>query len=86
MAEDTPTKVIIDCSTGERQIVPLTAEEIAEREQMAAEAEAQRLAEEQAAADLRALKDSAKAKLIAGEPLTEEEASVLVIQEIDNGY
>lgn len=79
MAEDTPTKVIIDCSTGERQIVPLTAEEIAEREQMAAEAEAQRLAEEQAAADLRALKDSAKAKLIAGEPLTEEEASVLVI-------
>ena len=86
MAEDTPTKVIIDCSTGERQIVPLTAEEIAEREQMAAEAEAQRLAEEQAAADLQALKDSAKAKLIAGEPLTEEEASVLVIQEIDNGY
>ena len=86
MAEDTPTKVIIDCSTGERQIVPLTAEEIAEREQMAAEAEAQRLAEEQAAADLRALKDSAKAKLIAGEPLTEEEASVLVIQEVDNGY
>lgn len=85
MAEDTPTKVIIDCSTGERQIVPLTAEEIAEREQMAAEAEAQRLAEEQAAADLQALKDSAKAKLIAGEPLTEEEASVLVIQEIDNG-
>jgi hypothetical protein len=79
MAEDTPTKVIIDCSTGERQIVPLTAEEIAEREQMAAEAEAQRLAEEQAAADLQALKDSAKAKLIAGEPLTEEEASVLVI-------
>lgn len=76
---DTPTKVIIDCSTGERQIVPLTAEEIAEREQMAAEAEAQRLAEEQAAADLQALKDSAKAKLIAGEPLTEEEASVLVI-------
>lgn len=86
MAEDTPTKVIIDCSTGERQIVPLTAEEIAEREQMAAAAEAQRLAEEQAAADLQALKDSAKAKLIAGEPLTEEEASVLVIQEIDNGY
>lgn len=76
---DTPTKVIIDCSTGERQIVPLTAEEIAEREQMAAEAEAQRLAEEQAAADLQALKDSAKAKLIAGEPLTADEASVLVI-------
>jgi hypothetical protein len=79
MAEDTPTKVIVDCSTGERQIVPLTAEEIAEREQMAAAAEAQRLAEEQAAADLQALKDSAKAKLIAGEPLTAEEADTLVI-------
>jgi hypothetical protein len=28
---------------------------------------------------LNALKDSAKAKLVAGEPLTEEEASLLVI-------
>lgn len=76
---DTPTKVIVDCSTGERTIVELTAEEIAEREQMAAEAEAQRLAEEEAAAALQALKDSAKAKLIAGEPLTAEEADTLVI-------
>ena len=76
---DTPTKVIINCSTGERQVVPLTPEEIAERDQMAAEAEAQRLADEQAAADLQALKDSARAKLIAGEPLTAEEASVIVI-------
>lgn len=29
---DTPTKVIIDCSTGEQAIVPLTAEEIAQLE------------------------------------------------------
>ena len=28
---DTPTKLIVDCSTGERTIVELTAEEIAER-------------------------------------------------------
>ena len=76
---DTPTKVIVDCSTGERTIVELTAEEIAEREQMAAEAEAQRLAEEEAAAALQALKDSAKAKLVAGEPLTAEEADTLVL-------
>jgi hypothetical protein len=74
-----PTKLIVDCSTGERTVVELTAAEIAEREQMAQEAEAQRLAEEQAAADLQALKDSAKAKLIAGEPLTAEEAGVLVL-------
>ena len=76
---DTPTKLIVDCSTGERKTIPLTAAEIAEREQMAQEAEAQRLAEEQAAADLQALKDSAKAKLIAGEPLTAEEADTLVL-------
>ena len=78
MAE-TPTKVIVDCASGETTIVPLTAEEIAEREVMAAEAEAQRLAEEEAAAALQALKDSAKAKLIAGEALTAEEADVLVL-------
>jgi hypothetical protein len=29
---DTPSKVIVDCSTGESTIVPLTAEEIAQRE------------------------------------------------------
>lgn len=76
---DTPTKVIVDCASGETTVVPLTAEEIAEREQMAAEAEAQRLAEEEAAAALQALKDSAKAKLVAGEPLTAEEADTLVL-------
>ena len=75
---DTPTKLIVDCSTGERTIVELTAEEIAEREAMAAEAEAQRVAEEEAAAALQALKDSARAKLIAGEPLTAEEAGTVV--------
>ena len=75
----TPTKLIVNCSTGERTVVELTAAEIAEREQMAQEAEAQRLAEEQAAADLQALKDSAKAKLIAGDPLTAEEADTLVL-------
>ena len=76
---DTPTKVIVNCSTGERIVAPLTPEEIAEREQMAQEAEARRQAEEEAAAALQALKDSAKAKLVAGEPLTAEEADTLVI-------
>jgi hypothetical protein len=74
-----PTKVIINCSTGEREIVELTDAEIAEREAMAAQAEAERLereAEEQRIADLKA---SARAKLIAGEALTEEEASVIVL-------
>jgi hypothetical protein len=57
---DTPTKVIVDCSTGEETIVPLTAEEIAQLEadrvafeaaQVAAEAEAQAKAEAKAAAE-----------------------------------
>lgn len=73
------TKVVVDCSTGEQTIVPLTAEEIAQREADAAafaEAEAARVAAEEAKATLKA---SAKAKLIAGEPLTAEEAEVLVL-------
>ena len=76
---DRPTKLIVNCSTGERTVVPLTDEEIAEREARAAQAEADRLAQEQAEADLQALKDSAKAKLVAGEPLTAEEADTLVL-------
>jgi hypothetical protein len=60
---DTPTKVIVDCSTGESTIVPLTAEEIAQREtdRLAWEAqEADRLATEAAKAEAQA---SAVAKL-----------------------
>ena len=60
---DTPTKVIVDCATGESTIVPLTAEEIAQREtdRLAYEAqEAERLAAEEAK---EALKASANAKL-----------------------
>ena len=79
---DTPVKVVVDLSQpkGQREsIVPLTAEEIAERDARAAQA-AQDEADRQAAADaLQALKDSAKAKLIAGDPLTAEEADTLVI-------
>lgn len=79
MPTETPMKVIVDCSTGEQTYVPLTEEEIAEMEANRIEAEAaeaERLAAEE---ELAALKASAKAKLVAGEPLTEEEASVLVI-------
>ena len=77
---DTPVKVIVDLSKpeGEREsIVPLTAEEIAQREadaQAATEAQAQREAEAQAKADAKA---SAVAKLIAL-GLTEEEAQAFI--------
>ena len=58
MATEIPTKIIVDCSTGERQVVPLTDEEIAEREAMALEAEAQRLADEAAQAQKEADKQA----------------------------
>lgn len=58
-------KVIVDCSTGEQTIVPLTAEEIAELEAARIAAEAQRIeaeAQAQAKADAKA---AAEAKLAA---------------------
>jgi hypothetical protein len=76
---EAPTKIVVDCSTGETQIIPLTAEEITEREAMAVAYAAEKAAEAEAKAAADALKTSARAKLIAGTPLTEEEAAVLVI-------
>jgi hypothetical protein len=76
---ETLTKIIVDCSTGEQTIVPLTAEEIAQREADAVAYAAQKAIEDAAAEALATLKASAKAKLIAGEPLTAEEADTLVI-------
>lgn len=73
---DTPTKVIVDCSTGEQTIVPLTAEEIAEMQAAAeAAAAAQAEAEAQAAAVAEA-KASAQAKL-ASLGLTADEIAAL---------
>lgn len=72
------TKIVVDCATGIASIVEMTAEEITQREldlQAATAQMEQNQAERQA---LEELKTSAKAKLIAGEPLTEEEASVLL--------
>jgi hypothetical protein len=75
----TPTIIQINCTTGEVIERPLTEEELEQREVDAA-AYAARKAEEDAAAEaLAALKASAKAKLIAGQPLTAEEADTLVI-------
>jgi predicted HAD superfamily Cof-like phosphohydrolase len=73
---DTPTKVIVDCSTGEQSVVPLTAEEIAELEAAAAQAEQDRLAAEAEAAALAVAKQAAEAKL-AALGLTAEEIAAL---------
>jgi hypothetical protein len=76
---EAPTKVVVDCSTGETQIIPLTAEEISQREADAAAYATAQAEREEAEAATAALKASARTKLIAGTPLTEAEAAVLVI-------
>ena len=74
-----PTRVEINCTTGVESIIELTDAEIAQIEIDRAAFEAFQ-AERQAEADaLATLKASAKAKLIAGQPLTAEEADTLVI-------
>ena len=73
------SKIVVNCTTGKVEEVELTAEEIAQREADAAAYAEAKAAEEAAAAAKAALKASAKAKLIAGEPLTAEEAEVLVL-------
>ena len=70
-------KVIVDCSTGEQTVVPLTAEEIAELEAAAAQAEQERLAAEAEAAQKAAIKQAAQDKLKAL-GLTDLEVAALV--------
>jgi hypothetical protein len=74
-----PTRLEINCETGEESISELTDAEIAQMEADAAAFAAQQEEAAQAAEALAALKASAKAKLIAGQPLTAEEADTLVI-------
>ena len=76
---ETPMALEINCTTGEEIMRPLTSEEIAQREADAITATAQQEEAAQTATALAALKASAKAKLIAGQPLTAEEADTLVI-------
>lgn len=76
---DRPQKLVVDLEAGTQEYIDLTDEEIAQREADALAYAEQKAAEDAAAAAKAALKDSAKAKLIAGEPLTAEEADTLVI-------
>ena len=76
---DTPIKIEVNCETGIAVEVALTAEEIAQREAEAAASLAQQSANAEIEAHLAEVKASAKAKLIAGQPLTAEEADTLVL-------
>ena len=75
-----PTRIEVNCTTGEVTEHELTAEEIEQRE-LDAIASATEQAEREAAAEaLAVLKASARTKLISGDPLTSEEAAVLIVK------
>jgi hypothetical protein len=74
-----PQKLVVDLATGKQEYIDLTPDEINEREIAGIEAATRREEEEAAAEALAALKASAKAKLIAGQKLTEEEAATIVL-------
>ena len=71
---ETLTKIIVDCSTGVVAEVPLTGEEIAQRE-ADAQAAAAKAHEEEVAATAAA---EAKAALLAKLNITEDEAKLLL--------
>lgn len=71
-----PTRVEVNCATGEQTVVELTAAEIAELDQMKAKAEADRAAAEAEAAAKAEAKASALAKL-AALGLSEDEAKAI---------
>jgi hypothetical protein len=69
----------VNCTTGETIERPFTEAELA---QLEIDVENDRIRREEQEAELNritALKESAKAKLIAGEPLTPEEAATIVL-------
>ena len=74
-----PTRIEIDCSTGIESVIELTDAEIAQMEADSAAAAVRKAEEDAATEALAALKTSARAKLVAGTPLTEAEAATLVI-------
>ena len=74
-----PTRIEINCETGVESVIELTDAEIAQMEADRVAAEARKAEEDAAAQAVADLKASAKAKLIAGQPLTAEEADTLVL-------
>jgi hypothetical protein len=69
-----PTRIEVNCTTGEVLEIELTDEEVAQREADAAAAETQRKADEKAAAD----KATARAAILDRLGLTADEAAILL--------
>ena len=79
---DTPVKIVVDLSKpkGEREsIIPLTDEEIAERDAMAVQAEAERVEQEAIAAQKAADAQAGRDALVAL-GLTEAQISALLVK------
>ena len=74
---DKPTKLIVDCSTGEQTVVELTDEEIAQLEADRQAAEAHR-AEQEAAEQARTAKRLSAADKLRALGLEEEEVAALL--------
>lgn len=74
-----PTRIEVNCTTGEVLEIELTDQEIAQIEEQGQLEIQRKAAEEATAAALAELKASAKAKLVAGQPLTAEEADTLIL-------
>jgi hypothetical protein len=72
------TKIVVNCETGVSEVIELTADEVAQFEADAAQAALDEAARQTEADRIEALKVSARTKLVAGEPLTTEEASLLI--------
>lgn len=73
---ETPKKLVINVEKGTQEYIDLTPAEIAERDQMQAQAAEEALKREQEQAAIEAAKESAKAKL-ASLGLTPEEIAAL---------
>lgn len=74
-----PKKLVVNLATGKQEYIELTPDEINQREIDGIAAATRREEEAAAATALAALKASAKAKLITGQRLTEEEAATIVL-------
>ena len=77
MTNSRPTRLVINCETGERQVSPLTDDEIAANEESRIQAEADHAAREAEEAAKAAARASGLAKLQAL-GLTEAEATALL--------
>lgn len=78
MTNEIPQVVEINCETGEEVYRPMTTEELAQREADRIAWEAQEVAMQAEKDRVAALKESARTKLVSGQPLTEEEAATIV--------